>query len=96
VPIETIRKEIAGLITGTAMSAKDISRAIGMKEKDVYEHLEHVAKSTARRGRFVVEPSECLDCGFVFTKRERLKTPSKCPVCRSEAITETRFLISEG
>lgn len=32
-----------------------------------------------------------MSCGFTFRKRERLSTPSRCPVCRSEEITETRY-----
>src|SRR4030067_245939 len=74
-------------------SAKDIPRAVGISEKDVSEHLSHIARSVTNKGdeAFVTEPSRCLECGFVFRKRERLKTPSKCPVCRSEEITETTF-----
>lgn len=51
--------------------------------------------SVSRNSRFVVEPSECLKCGFVFKKRDRLKTPGKCPVCKSEEITETRYGVAE-
>ncbi len=52
-----------------------------------------MARSVARAGglRFVVEQSNCLSCGFEFRKRERLKTPSRCPICSSEEITEMRF-----
>lgn len=81
------------------LTARDISQAVGIKEKDVIEHLPHVAKSVRHSGsgeeRFVVEPSECLNCAFVFKKRERLRTPGKCPVCRSEEITETRYGVVE-
>lgn len=96
----TVRQKIVEALKGRMLTAKDISRAVGIKEKDVLEHLPHVALSItkAKDGRsvkLVVEPSECLECGFVFRKRERLKTPSRCPVCRSEEITETRFGIIE-
>lgn len=77
------------------LTAREISQAVGIKEKDVLDHLPHIARSIAAHegegSRFAVEPSQCLECGFVFRKRDRLKTPSKCPVCRSEEITETRF-----
>lgn len=77
------------------MSAKDISKAVSIMEKEVAGHLSHIGRSLSAAGnaRLVVEPSECLKCGFVFKKRERLKTPSRCPVCKSEEITETRFKI---
>jgi len=89
----TIRQRITEALKGNMLTAKDISRAVGISEKDVSEHLSHIARSVTNKGdeAFVTEPSRCLECGFVFRKRERLKTPSKCPVCRSEEITETRF-----
>lgn len=94
----TTRQRIAELLRGSLMTAKDISRAASVREKEVCEHLEHIARSVSvpgGRDRLVVEPSACLSCGFVFRKRERLKTPSKCPICASEEITEMRFGIKE-
>ena len=89
----TIRQRITEALKGNMLTAKDISRAVGISEKDVSEHLSHISRSVATQGdeAFVTEPSRCLECGFVFRKRTRLKTPSKCPACRSEEITETRF-----
>ncbi|MBI5454877.1 MAG: transcriptional regulator [Deltaproteobacteria bacterium] len=91
----TARQRIIEALKGGMLTAKDISRAVGLKEKDVIDHLPHVAKSIeARKGggvRFIVEPSRCLDCGFVFRKRERLKSPGKCPICKGEGITEARY-----
>jgi hypothetical protein len=40
-------------------------------------------------------PAVCKKCGFVFAKREKLKRPGKCPVCRGESIREPRFTIEE-
>jgi len=94
----TTRQRIAGLLRGSSMTAGEISRAASVREKEVAGHLAHVARSVSASGgraRFVVEPSKCLNCGFVFRKRERLKTPSRCPICASEEITETRFGITE-
>lgn len=90
---QTIRQMILEVLATGMLTARDISKAVGVKEKDVLAHLPHVARSVQHSGEveFVVEPSECLSCGFVFRKRDRLKTPGKCPVCRSEEITETRF-----
>ncbi len=91
----TTRQKIKEALKGSSLTAKEISRAVGITEKDVLSHLPHVARS-ASRGRhgeetFIVVPSTCLECGFVFRKRSRLKTPSRCPVCSSEEITEMRF-----
>ncbi len=101
-PDLTIRQSIIEILKGRMLSARDISREANIKEKDVLEHLPHIARTITgsrnkfEKKRFVVEPSRCLSCGFVFKKRDRLKTPSKCPSCRSEEITETRFGIAEG
>lgn len=79
-------------------TTRDISKALGMKEKEVLEHLPHVAKtvdSGPGRERFVVESPECMSCGFAFKKRDKLKTPGKCPICKSEEIAETRYGIEE-
>ncbi|MBI5902164.1 MAG: transcriptional regulator [Deltaproteobacteria bacterium] len=94
----TIRQRIAAALKGGMLTSKDISMAVGIREKEAIDHLDHVAITVNRAGgaeRFVVEPSVCRSCGFVFKKRERLKTPSRCPVCRSEEITEMRFGIVE-
>lgn len=97
----TIRQSIIEALKGRMLSARDISGEVRIKEKDVLEHLPHIARTISgskdkfEKMSFVVEPSRCLSCGFVFKKRERLKTPSRCPVCKSEEITETRFGIAE-
>lgn len=76
---------------GRMMTAKDISRAVGIEEKEVFAHLAHIARSLRGTRRFKREPSMCLSCGFIFKKRERMRTPGKCPKCRSEEISETRY-----
>lgn len=91
---ETARRRIMALLEDQPVSALDISGAAGMAEKDVYPHLEHIRRSLQReRRRFVVLPASCLKCGFVFGKRQRLTAPGKCPVCRSESISEPLFSI---
>ena len=88
---ETIRQKIMSLLKGNIFSAKDISSEVGLSEREVYEHLEHIQR-TAHKD-FVVTPPVCRKCGFVFRKRERLKKPGRCPVCRSELIQEPVFSI---
>jgi len=95
VPIErhdTIRQEIVACILDQTLSAKELSGAVHVSEKDVYDHLEHIERSTHKAGhQLTVIPAECLKCGFVFKKRERLKKPGRCPVCRGEQIQEPLF-----
>ena len=93
---DTIRHEIIAALKDRTLSAKDISADVHISEKDVYDHLEHIGRSTHATGRhLIVIPAECLKCGFVFKKRERMKKPGRCPVCKEEKIQEPLFSISE-
>lgn len=76
-------------------SARDLARQLGISERQVEDHLEHISKTLARdrARRFVLEPSACEECGFVFRERRRLTRPSRCPRCRSEQISPPRYEI---
>ena len=94
---ETIRRRIISILEGQTLSAKEISGSVSIPEKEVYEHLEHIQKTVNTRDAYlVITPAECAKCGFVFRKREQLKKPGKCPVCRSEFIHEPLFLINKA
>jgi predicted Zn-ribbon and HTH transcriptional regulator len=93
---ETIRHEILAILTDQTLSAKDISAEVHIPEKDVYDHLEHIERSTHATGHHLtVIPAECEKCGFVFKKRERLNKPGRCPVCKGEKIQEPLFRIEQ-
>jgi transcriptional regulator len=89
----TIRQQLMQLLTGTRQSSRDLAALIGAPERQIEEHLAHVVRSLVKdtTRRFVLEPSRCHDCGFVFRERARLTTPGRCPACRSEAIAPPRF-----
>ena len=89
----TIRQQIVQAITGARYSARDLAHRIGVSEREVEDHLAHIGKSVARdrKGKFVLEPSICQECEYVFRGRTRLTRPSRCPKCRSEAISPPRF-----
>jgi len=90
----TIRQKIIALLAEADMDARELSRELGIKEKEVYEHLAHIDRSLAAKGgRLVVRPSECLNCGFVFKDRRRLTRPSRCPRCRESHLTNPSFQI---
>jgi hypothetical protein len=76
------------------VTARDLSRFLGITEKEVYQHLPHVERSLRHGVSLITEPARCLDCGFVFKKRKRFTTPGRCPVCRSEAITPAAYGIN--
>ena len=91
---ETLRHEIRAFLEERTASAKEISSHVGIPEKNVYEHLEHIQKTMSKKEcHLVVTPAECKKCGFIFSKREKLKKPGKCPVCKNEAIHEPLFSI---
>jgi len=88
----TVREAISEALKQESMDLREISKRFHLKEREALDHLEHVARS-ARPKRFILEPASCLDCGFVFKKRERLSTPSRCPLCRSLSVSPPRFKI---
>lgn len=92
-PERTPRQRIIELITGTRLSSRQLAQQLGIPERQVEDHLTHVVKTLAhdRARRFVLDPSVCEDCGFVFRDRTRLTCPSRCPICHSEGITAPRY-----
>ncbi len=94
----TIRETLlATRDTGSSATARDLATAAGISEKDVAEHLEHLARSLPHEGlKLAVVPAECLACGFVFRERERFTAPGACPECRSERVAPPSFRVAEG
>jgi len=91
---ETLRQRILSILRERTVSAKELSGEVGASEKEVYGHLDHIQKSLHHTSRpLVMIPAQCKKCGFSFKKRERLRKPGKCPICRSESITDPLFLI---
>ncbi|MCK5426395.1 MAG: transcriptional regulator [Thermodesulfovibrionia bacterium] len=91
---KTIRQQIHSILGGQTLSAKEISAHVSVSEKEVYEHLDHIQKTVNKSGfTLIITPAECRKCGFVFRKREKMKKPGKCPVCRGELIKEPLFSI---
>ncbi len=94
---ETLRRAISELILDQPLSAREISVQAHLMVKEVYGHLEHIRHSLHAVGSYLeVTPAECRSCGFVFSKRDRLTPPGKCPLCRSETIIEPLFAIRPG
>jgi predicted Zn-ribbon and HTH transcriptional regulator len=80
------------LLREQELDARDLAQALGLKEKEVYEHLAHVERSVAAAGgKFIVIPSYCLLCGYVFEKRRRLTRPSRCPKCKRSKLQNPSF-----
>ena len=81
--VQTIRQQIIELLSEREMSARELSQAIRIGEKEVYGHLPHIARSlAAQRKKLVVLPFQCLACGYVFEERKRFTRPGRCPRCK--------------
>lgn len=94
---ETVRNQIRILLGEGPHTAKEISFAVRMPEKEVEMHLEHLRRSLHAVGcRLKQVPAECRGCGFVFRKRERFKAPGRCPICKGEAISDPSFRVEGG
>ncbi len=90
----TVRNHITELLKSSKLSALDISKIVKIPEKTVFAHLEHIRRSIHKKGLLLkVIPAQCLNCGFVFKKRDKINKPTRCPVCRSEHIGEPLFKI---
>ncbi len=91
---ETIRAALHRALQQGPATARDLSVEVGIREKDVAEHLAHLSRSLAQRGeRLVVEAASCIACGYRFTGRTRLERPGSCPSCRSTRIDPPVFRI---
>ena len=92
-PERTPRQRIMELLTSTRLTTHQLAQRLAIPERQVEDHLVHVVKSILRdkTSRFVLEPSRCQDCDFVFRDRRRLTSPSRCPNCRSEDIAAPRY-----
>ncbi len=90
----TERRRILALLEEGPMGLREISKALGLRERDVLDHLEHVDKSVSPTRRIQISPAFCHECGFTFRKRSRFSTPGKCPQCRSQRIQPPEFALS--
>lgn len=92
----TKRQELKELLAKEELSSKDISKLLSIREKEVFDHLEHLARSlSGGRERFRVTPCQCLACNFTFKDRKKLTRPGKCPKCRQTRIKPATFRITE-
>lgn len=90
----TIRQQIAEMLAFEPQGAREISQALHISEKDVYDHLESIRRSAAASGKkLIISPAVCLRCGFVFRDRKRFKPPGSCPTCRKPHIRRPLFSI---
>lgn len=93
----TVRQQIIDLLQEGEYNAREISQALSVMEKEVYEHLAHIERSLGRQGqKLVVRPFTCLSCGYAFAERRRWSRPGRCPACRQGHIRMASYRILFG
>ena len=81
----TRRQQLIELLRDDYYDARTLARTVEVPINVVLADLEHIQRSLRRSVSLL--PAECDECGFVFRKRKRLSTPSRCPECKSERIS---------
>ena len=90
----TLRQKIISLLLENELSAREISGEVGIAEKEVSEHLVHIARSVSSQGKKVlITPAQCLACGYEFEDRKRFTRPGRCPKCKKSHLLSPRFCI---
>jgi predicted Zn-ribbon and HTH transcriptional regulator len=94
----TLRQQLHAILrAGSARTTRELSEELGVREREIPPHLEHLERSVRNEGeRLVVEPPSCAACGFVFAERHRFTRPGKCPRCRATRVLAPRFRIASG
>ena len=92
-PEQTSRQRIIELLADRFLTARELAECASIPERQVEDHLIHIVKTVSRdkNKQFKMESSVCMDCGFIFRDRKRFTCPSRCPQCRSEAISLPKF-----
>lgn len=89
----TTRERMAERLREEPLALSTLANEFDVTTTAALDHLEHVAKSVdSGDEQFLVAPPRCSDCGFDRFE-DRLNRPSRCPECKSEAVSEPAFRI---
>lgn len=92
--MKTTRQQIIDVLEQMELDALDISQELRIGEKEVYDHLPHVARSVRSKGKqLTIRPANCLKCGYVFEGRTRFTRPGRCPRCRETHVQRPTYRI---
>lgn len=90
----TLRKKMIELLEEEELDAMQLSHLLSIREKEVYEHLPHIARTLASAGRkLVISPYLCLNCNYSFEARSRYDRPGRCPRCKEGHIRMATYSV---
>lgn len=89
----TTRERMADRLREEELPASALAREFEINTPEALTHVRHIARSLAATDeQLLVAPPACEDCGFDGFD-DPANRPSRCPECRSEALTEPVFRI---
>lgn len=92
--MNTLRQRMIALLREEELDALELSSLLSIREKEVYEHLPHIARSLASSGeKLIISPYVCLRCNYSFSGRSRFDRPGRCPRCREGHIRMATYSI---
>jgi transcriptional regulator len=82
------------ILSKGTFTLQELSAELHMSIKEILLHLPHVQKSIRHPYKFIIDPAQCLNCGYTFKDRTKLHSPGKCPRCRESHIKEPTYHIT--
>lgn len=84
------------LSTQDGLSLEQIERILEVKRQVAIADLEHLRLSFRHsEATLMMVPPACTTCGYVF-RLDAPKAPSKCPSCKSRALSDPVFKATTG
>ena len=89
----TTRQRIADFLREETAEAGRLASEFEVTTAEALSHVEHIARSLdGTDEQLLAAPPECRDCGFAGFD-DLTNRPSRCPECKSEAVTEPTFTV---
>ncbi len=91
---QTLRRQIIALLENNPLNLRDLSQILHVSEKEILPHFAHIQRSLKiQNKRLLIQPFQCLKCGYVFKDRKRFGRPGRCPQCKVGHIENPVFQI---
>ena len=89
----TTRERMADRLREETLAAGALAREFEIRTAETLDHIQHLARSLDPTDeQLLVAPPTCTECGFDGFD-EPANLPSRCPACKSEAVSEPMFRI---